>query len=245
MVNAYLLPIGDTVSSAWDKVKGSKKTFWAAIGITVLIGFAIGFISGLLSNYSDIAAGIVNFIGQVVTTLLQMGLLYLGILRGRDAPINFKMMFRAFETPIILRIIGVYIIQFLIFLPVSIIFVFLPIIVYGGEIGNVLSSGLTLSNFLLIAWFVIGALVAIFITLRLMLSMGFVVDQGVNSWSAVKKSFKATRCNELRLLGILVFQIVMIILGVIPLLIGLIWTLPFVLIIYGVTYRKLLANLNA
>lgn len=236
------LPVGETLGRAWDKVRGAKKPFWAAIGLTLLIGFGIGFLSGLLSHVSDMLSLLCNLAGQLVNTLLQMGLLYMGIQRAKDLPINFRQVFRAFDLPIAARVIGVYLIQFLIFLPITFVFIVLPMIFLGGDIAMILSSGASLASFLLVSWYLIGVLACIYLTLRMFISMGFVLETGMNSWQAVKQSFAATRHHELSLLAIVLFQILAIIIGALPVLLGLIWTLPFALIIFGMVYKNLTIN---
>ena len=40
----YVLPINETLATAWHKVKGAKGSVWAALGIIFLIGFGLGLI---------------------------------------------------------------------------------------------------------------------------------------------------------------------------------------------------------
>lgn len=241
---AFLLPVEETISASWGRVSGAKGSIWAAIGITFAIVFAIGFITGFIGSLSNILGAIFNLVGQIISTLLQLGLLYLGIQRAKNAPINFRQVFRGFEKPIALRVIGVYVIQFLIFLPLVIIFMLVPILIFGEDLGEVFTSGLTPQNIMLVSWCVLGGLIGLFITLRLILSMGFVLDMGADPWPAIKMSYEATRGNFFRLLAIFLFQIVVFILGAIPLGIGLIWVLPLVVIVYGMVYKNLLVNLS-
>lgn len=242
---AYLLPVSETIQAAWEKVGGSKKSFWAAIGVSILIAFGIGLVAGLLSNISDLLAGLVNFIGQIISTLISMGILYMGIQRAKNAPINYKQMFYAFESPIAIRIIGVYVIQFLIFFPLTLLFIFVPMVIFGNALGDTFSSGLNAANFFLVSWILLGVLISLYITLRLLLSMAFVLDQKSTSWTAIKQSYFASRGNEWRLLAILFFQILTILIGGLLLGIGLIWAIPYTMILYGLTYKNLLANLNS
>jgi len=240
----YLLPVKETIRSAWDKLYGAKTTFWIAIVISFLIAFGIGLLAGITSSFSDFLTGLINLISQLVSMLISMGLLYIGIQRAKNAPINFKQMFYAFNFPIALRIIGVYAIQFLIFFPLTLLFILIPMIIFGTAMGDAISSGLTLPKVGFIIWGLIGFIITVYLTLRMVLSMGFVLETGVNSWQAIKMSFTVTKHNEWRLLLILIFQIAALIIGAIPLGIGLIWTLPLTLIIYGEVYQRLRVNLN-
>jgi uncharacterized membrane protein len=160
-------------------------------------------------------------------------------LRARDEPIHYKQIFRGFEQPIALRIIGVYVLQCLIFLPLMMLGVILPIAIYGEAINNTINSGISFSSFLIVSWFLLSIIITIYLAIRMMFSMAFVVDQGTDPWPAIKKSFQITRCNELPLLAILICQIAIFLISGLALLIGLIWTLPLILIIYGMAYNKL------
>jgi hypothetical protein len=214
----YLLPVEDTIRSSWGKVKGSKASFWAALAISILISIGFGLITGVLSNISEFLSNLVGLIGQFINTLISMG-----ILRAKNAPINFKQMFYAFNKSLAIKVILLYLLQMLIFLPLVLIFIFVPMMVFGTAIGDTLSSGFSLGNFMLASWIVLGILVGIYLMLRLLLSMGFILDKGVGPWSAIKMSFTASKNNELRLFAIVAFQILAIIIGAIPFGIGLIW----------------------
>jgi uncharacterized membrane protein len=54
-------------------------------------------------------------------------------------------------------------------------------------------------------------------------------------------SFRVSFGNELRLLTILVIQLIALMVGGLLLGIGLIWAMPFSLIAYGMTYKKIRA----
>ena len=95
--NNYLLPVWDLVGYSWKKVSGSKGTFWAFIGICILI--MLGFL--LVQKLAHPISHLIIFIGQIISYLLQMGLIYLGIRRAQDLPISYPMGFRAFEKPVI------------------------------------------------------------------------------------------------------------------------------------------------
>lgn len=239
----YLLPIKETIVSGWEKVSGAKGTVWAVLGISLLIGFGIGIVAGLASILSEYLSMAVNFAGQLVTTLLQIGLLYIGIRRGRNEDITYKQVFRAFEQPIALRIIGVYALQFLIYLPLMILFMILPMLYFGPDLSAAFTSGLTPPTLILVAWSLIGGLAFLYITLRIVLSMGLVIDKGVNPWPAIKMSFAATRDNVGRIFVLLLFQMLILIAAALTLGIGLIWMIPYSLTIYGTAYNKLLVNI--
>lgn len=235
MEQAYLIPVGDTISTAWEKVKGSKGSVWAALGIFFLIMIGFGILQAI-TKPTPILMNAIMVIGQVIQYLLQMGLIYIGIKRAFELPVSYQLMFRTFESDVTLRIIGLYLLEMLIFIPFGII----GVIGYLIGISSIPFGGLIC--FLLIILAVLGT---IYVSIRISLSAALVLDRKLNPWSAIKKSFEATRSNFWRLIGILIIQVLILILSIIPLGVGLIWSLPFILVCYGVIYKNLSINISS
>ena len=86
----------------------------------------------------------------------------------------------------------------------------------------------------------LGAIILTFyLAMRLYLAKGIVLDQQVGPWAAIKKSFRATKYNVWRLIGLTLLNAIILLVSVIPLGIGLIWSLPYLFINYGMVYRRL------
>lgn len=244
--NFYRIPVIDTIKLAWSKVDGAKGSFWAALGIMFLVIFAFGFLEGLFEESAPILTGILKVVGGLVNFLLQIGVLYMGIQRAKDLPINYKQMFIAFELDMGLRAIGTYILQAIIFI-VPMLLIFIPTIllatgatVAGGE--PVAAS--TGAKIVIALCYIVAILLMVYLSIRLYISMGFVLDQRANPIDAIKSSFAATKGNVWNLIGIAILQFLILIVSIIPIGIGLIWTLPFVFILYGVLYKNLLVNVK-
>jgi len=227
----YQLPIEETLKTAWHKVSGSKSTFWIAIIIVFFIMFALGAISALLPKQ---IGAIFNIAIQIVSYLLQMGLIYIGIKRAQDLPLSFGLMFRAFNGGIALKLIGLYFLQAII--------LFIPVLCCIIGLFLTATTSQSYNTLLAIILFSIGILSSFYLGIRLMLSMAFVIDTETGPVNAVRLSFQATQCNFWHLLLIMLIQSLIIIVSAIPLGIGLIWTLPFALINYGVIYKSLTTN---
>jgi hypothetical protein len=242
MKTSPLSPIKSLLTEAWHSVHGAKTDIWIAAGITLLVGFVAGFIAGLVTPLSQQLAAFVNWIGQILTTLLQMGILYIGIMRAKGMPIDYKQVLRPFEKSILWKVIGLYLIEFFIFLVLFVIFGFLPTVFLNGQVNTVLHSGLNLANLLLIAWFIIGFFVTLFIALRLFLAFAFTLDQGTRPIEAIKRSIRATNHSEWPLFVLVCCHFLALFVGMLLALIGLIWAVPFALILYGTVYKKLMQN---
>ncbi len=231
--NTYLLPIGETLGMAWDKVKGTKGSFWAAILVTFVIVLGLGFFDGVIKVVAPKIEPFITIIVQVIGFLLQMGVMYLGIRRAQELPITYRMMFRTFEGSIAIRAIAVYILQMIILIIPVALMIFAA--VYVGNSGGPWGAVAVLLG-------LIGFVLTVFLCVRMMLSMAFVLDKGTNPWPAITQSFASTKNNFWRLIAIFIAQAIIIIISAIPLGIGLIWTLPFAYILYGLVYKNLTLN---
>ncbi|OGT60637.1 MAG: hypothetical protein A3E85_02730 [Gammaproteobacteria bacterium RIFCSPHIGHO2_12_FULL_45_12] len=226
----YLLPVCDTIADAWKKVRGAKATLWGAVFMVGLIGFCFGLIVNLVKAASPALGGIVGIITQVILFLLQAGFIYISIERARDLPISFKQVFRGLKYHYAIRIIGLYLLQMIVLLPVALLGTASSFIVGPfGLLGTILM--------------VVCACAGIYIGIRMVLSIGMVVEKGINPWPAIKLSFKATQENFWNILILSVMQGIILFAGALALLIGLIWALPLVVLCYGVMYTRLQVNL--
>lgn len=228
----YLLPISETMSIAWNKVKGAKASIWGAFGLIFVIMFCLGLLDGLVKASAPTIEPMTNIIVQIIGFLLNMGLMYIGIQRGKDAPIAYTQIFRAFEGRIAIRAIAVYLLQVILFIA--------PICVVIG--GVILTSFNQQSLAFLIGGIsttIIGVISIIYLAVRISFAMAFVLDQVSNPWQSIKQSFMITRSNFWRICWLFILQTLIVLVSMIPLGIGLIWTLPFTVILYGVIYLKL------
>jgi len=225
--SAYKIPVWDTITTAWHKVHGSKKTFWAAIGVMFLIIIGIAILQGIASFIGGkVPANIISGIGNAFLTILEFGFIFMGIYRAANLPINYKQLFLALNWQIIFYLIGLYVIKFLIYIPVAIVI----------AIGTMLMPSMLPISMLL---FIIAFIAGLIISVRLIIALPLVLDQRMKPWDAIKTSFEKTRHNFWHIIGIFFLQVCIIAISMIPLGIGLIWTIPFSLINFGLVYRRL------
>lgn len=225
------LPVWDTIKAAWDKVSGFKSSFWAALGLIFVIMFAIGVLEGITERVMFIS-GLLGIIGSVLGYFLQMGLIYMGIARAKDSPISYKLVFSTFNMQIALYLIGLYILQTLIFI--------IPFIIGAAGFflcmaGNVFAT--SIGTLLIIA----SIICTIVIAVRLSLAMAYVLDTLSAPLAAIKSSIAATEGNFWNLVGIYLLQLIILFVSML-LIIGWIWSLPLMFICYGMIYKTLRAN---
>lgn len=230
---SYLLPVWETISIAWEKVKGTKASIWAALILIFLIIGGLAILSVTAKHFLPSLSVAIDIITQVISFLLQMGMLYIGIQRAFDLPVSYTQMFRALQPAIAIRLIGVYLLETLLLIPfMAISFGGYGILVYTQ------SSSIIISAILMF----IGFIGIFYLAFRLSLCIAFVLDKGSNPWQAIKQSYASTRSNIWRIVAVLIIETIILIISVIPLGIGLIWSLPFAAILYGVVYKNLMLN---
>jgi len=230
--NTYSLPVMETVKTAWAKVSGVKGSIWAILGIVFVAQLIVGFIGGLGARGGAIDI-IFSIIGSLIQIMAGASLIYIGIRRAQDMPVQYKMVKEVLTGRIILFLILLYILQVVIFIPAGIL---LGIGIWLAHMQAEPSLGMQLIG----ALFCLAAsLIFIFLAIRMWLAYGTVVDKKLNPWEAIKLSFKATKGNVWNLIGIY-FMNVLIVLGcAITVGIGLIWGLPWLFILYGEAYKRL------
>lgn len=234
MNGTYLIPIRDTIETAWQKVSGSKLPIWGAFGLVFLIMFCFGLVSGAMQFFTPKLAWVFGAIMELFGVLLQAGILYLGIQRAKDSPIAANLVFRAVNSSLAWKVIAVMILVVLILV--------IPILFEVAGLFLTITQQNTLLQVVGCIISLISSIAIIYLAIRMKLSIGFVVDRESDPWQAIQQSFNATRCNVWRLIGIYLIQALIVFISAIPLGIGLIWTIPFSLILYGTMYQRLSQN---
>lgn len=235
--NTNAFSVFETVTTAWDKVKGSKAAFWAVLGCIILLEVFLK-VFDKIAEYTE--NGLISFLLGifaiaffVMVTMLFWGVLYLGIRRASGEQIHFDMIKHVFDAMLFLKVILLYL---LIGIPLGILYL-IPMGLHalaepGTGFGAVLSI---IAAVLYIAYLVI----MIFVLIRLYLAKLHLIALKGNPWEAIKISYAATESHVWQLIGLMLLNCGILIISIIPLGIGLIWSLPYLYINYGIVYRRL------
>lgn len=229
--NTYRLPIEETLKSSWQKVSGSKGIIWIAFAIVFLLTIGINIVGGIFSIFTPKAAFVINLLGSIATSLLTIGITYIGIKRAQDLPISYNLMLKVLEGATIWRVVGTYFL--------TIIIIAIPI---GIGFGLTTLAAMANSQLLPSLLMILFGLAAIYVSVRVGLGMAFVLDKDMNPWEAIKSSFRVTQGNFWRIIAIYIILELIVIISALPLGIGLIWTIPYSLIMYGSVYKNLSVN---
>lgn len=98
---------------------------------------------------------------------------------------------------------------------------------------------LLLMYLLILIGFILLVIPGIYLMIAYSQSMLLVADKGLSPWQALESSRKAVGHNWFGIFGVMIVLWFIVALSMIPLGIGLIWTMPLVLIAMGVIYRNM------
>jgi hypothetical protein len=236
------LNISEVIKQSWTKVSGSKKSFWVILSCVFLlqlasitIGKGMKYLLEVMSLVALLAT--INLVLKIFRLILTWGLAYLGIKRAQDSNINYNMVGYVFDAKLILNLCGMYILEFLILLPATLLLIW-PLIVEE----NFNLNGNAIFNMSVVTSLIAGAISMLYLLMRLYLTSTIIIAEKIGPIMAIKRSFKVTKAHVWQLLGLNIFNLLILFLSLIALGIGLIWTLPYVFICYGVVYKKLVLN---
>lgn len=226
------LPVGDTIKTAWKNIYGVKSTIWAAVLVSIVISIVLGFVTTFFGKVIPFIGFLCSIASSIIYLLITLGIYYIGIQRAKGAPCFYKQMFTSLQTNIGLSLVGVIILQFIILLIpaiISLIGGFIHAAIAGSGIGPLISAIV----------FAIAIFTGIYLFLSMHLAAAYVLDKNDGPINAIKHSFNATRSYLLELFAIyFLFAIIYFLLSL-PLLIGLIWGIPFGYVLYGEVYKRL------
>lgn len=209
MAGEYELRFGDVLSEAWAKVKGAKGTFWLAILLFMLVNIAVGFTTGFILTF---------VIGQKFPLL--SGVLSQVIVIAITTPITAGLgilgIRRAADASI--RASSIF--------------------DYYGKIVPLFFTMLLLYIMVTIGYLLL-ILPGIYLTVAYMFAMPLVVEKDLSPWQALEASRKAVTKRWFTVFGIFITLMIILSFSMLPLFIGLIWSIPWAGIVVGIMYRNI------
>ncbi|MBU3058036.1 hypothetical protein [Pseudomonas indica] len=210
----YDFSIGDLLSEAWQRTKGTKGIILGGFIIFYVVMFVamtvVGFVFGLVGMMNPDSLGAM-IVGQLVVTIIATAATYpflaginmVGIRRAADQPVTFNEIFSHFGRTVPLIVAGLLML----------------LLIYVGM-------------FLLI-------IPGIYLSVAYMLALPLVVERGLSPWQALEASRKAISQHWFKCFGLFLLLGLILSLSAIPLGIGLIWTIPLFVVSIGVLYRTI------
>lgn len=209
----YEFSIGDVLSEAWEKTSGAKWVIQVAFFyyFLVIIGVVVvmGTAVALLMGASDDVA-----FSVVMELVIQLGLnlIIMPIAMG-IAILGIK---RSVDAPIIAG----------------------SIFGYFSKMFSLLAT-LILMYIMIVIGLLLLVLPGIYLAVAYYMAMPLVVEKGMSPWQALETSRKAITHRWFSVFGLFLILGIIVFVSAIPLGLGMIWTLPMMIIAFGILYRNM------
>lgn len=267
----------ETIKTAWQQVQGTKRAYWSVWLLMVLadvffgsIHFATLLAAPLFNAYTitTVILILINTVNYIIFYILSWGLLYIGVQRAFNQPVRFATIKHVFDIKLFFKMLGVFILEFLILLPALCLIVWPT--VYEQFIANPVILTHHLFSLSVAVSYIVGLVLFVYLTTRFHLGVIITIVEKCNPWTAIQLSFKATKSKVWKLLGLFLLNSLMIAAGLILFvtallvlphvthelastklallivsalpMIGFIWLLPYVVINMGVVYKRLVVD---
>ncbi len=206
----YQLSVGQVFSDAWELTKGAKGTIWLALIVHQLV--IIGVVMVLSFIMGMLGLGAQAIIPQVIITFVAIVLVALPLMAG-------------------VMLIGI---NRSVSQPISVGLLFgnwskaVPLVIC-----YFLVTVLTIIGFLLFS------LPGIYLSVAYMLAMPLIVEKGMGPWQAMETSRKGITKRWFTVFLIFIALMFVLFISMLPMGIGLIWSVPFSVMVIGVMYRNI------
>jgi len=217
--------IADTIKTAWDIIKKNFVTIIIYSVLAVLALIIIQLVNFIFNSTSDLTVQLILFF----LLLIMQGYTTLGLYKLIFTLIDSE--FYEFEFSQIVPTMRMV----LSYITISLIFAFI-VTTYNFFVIDIWLKDYPATQK---AANVLGGLVLMYLALRYMFCVCFIVDDDSGPFESLSQSFALTKGNLIKIILVLLISIALIALGFIALIIGIIITYPLVNIILVVTYRKL------
>jgi uncharacterized membrane protein len=210
----YRFQISEVLNEAWEKTSGAKGTFWLAIIIYIAISMGLSIVSQIF------LAVVASLTANNETIVIVFSIL-------------FQLLFNIILLPVGMGLI-------LLGLRRS-----ADVSIQAGSIMGHYSSMFRLffTYLLMTVMILIGFLLliipGIYLSVAYYFAMPLVTEKGLRPWEAMEISRKTVSKRWFTMFFFFIVLSLIIIVSMIPLGIGLIWTLPMSLIAYGIIYRNM------
>ena len=214
MAGNYEFSALDTISEAWNNIKGIKRY---VIGTGLLMYVAMGIIIGIMSvvggvsmDPSDPAAqpsGLMMLVMQIAIMAIVMpfggGLFIICLKHLQGRPVAFGDVFAAFAKT------G----------PFLVAFILIMLMIGVGMILLVIP--------------------AIYLSYCYFMVLPLMLDRDLGPWQAMEASRKASTKSWFRIFGMYLLLMLIMFISMIPLGIGMIWSMPLMVMSFAVMYQKM------
>ncbi|NTV14428.1 MAG: hypothetical protein HGA96_10935 [Desulfobulbaceae bacterium] len=205
----YDFTIGAVLKEAWQKTSGVKGPLWGAGSMVFLVMTLAIIAMALVVRTLDLETG-----GIALSAALQIT--FTVALYPFLAGVMMIGIRRSVDLPVNWKMAFGY---FSYLLPVVIASFLLTIMTFLG--------------------FLLLLIPGIYLSLGYMLTIPLIVEKGMGPWQAMEASRKAIHQHWFKIFGLYLTMGIIYILSMIPLFLGVIWTLPMFVMVGGILYREI------
>ncbi len=212
----YDFEVMEVIREAWEKTKGAKGSIWAGF---IIFYVGLGIVMTLFSlplAFLGMSAG--ESESMLAITMALNFLIQLGS-TGLMIPMMAGMMMigvrRSVDQPFNFKFCWAY---FKWFLPLFIAYLVMTLLMSIG--------------------FILLIIPGIYLSIAYTMTMPLILEKGLKPWEALETSRKAIGNRWFKIFGIYCLMGLIYLLSIIPLGIGLIWTIPMFFVLQGILYRN-------
>lgn len=216
----YDFSIGSVLSEAWDKTRGSKWVFNLSFSfyfaVIIVVMMVVEFITINLLSTSSIGTDPSQMMSGImfvpIALQLSANLIILPMVMGL-AMMGIR---RSVDAPISSAMV------FKFFSKMLPLFVTM-LLIYA----------------LVIIGLVLFVLPGIYLMIAYYMAMPLVVEKGMSPWQAMETSRKAISHRWFSVFGLFIVMVLTVVISAIPLGVGMIWTVPMMVIAFSILYRNM------
>ncbi len=216
----YDFSIGTIISEAWAKTSGSKWTIHMSFLLYIIVMFVLMMAIGMVTANFVMVGDVGGVPGEVPGDMIFMQII-----------IQLGMNLIILPMVMGLLMIGV---RRSVDAPIKATMVFR----YFSKMIQLFVT-MVLMYLLVIIGFILLVLPGIYLLVAYYMALPLVVEKGMSPWRALETSRKSVTHHWFSFTGLFIVFMIILTVSMIPLGIGLIWTLPMMVIAYGIVYRNM------
>jgi DNA-directed RNA polymerase subunit RPC12/RpoP len=205
----YDFSIGAILKEAWQKTHGVKGPLWGGILVVILAMLGLSTVLGLLAGQFGSTGS-----GAALAAALQITLTI--AMYPFLAGIMMIGIRRSVDLPVNWKLAFGYFSYLL------------PIVISVFLTGILTSLG-----------FMLLIIPGIYLSLAYLLTIPLIVDQGLGPWQAMEASRKAISKHWFKVFGLYFVMVLVYLVSMIPLGLGMIWTMPMLIMVGSILYREI------
>lgn len=215
LARGYDFSIGDVIQEAWQRISGIKGMVFGGLVVYSVAVQSVSFVLGLLLGLVGTATGTTDTVGLLVLQLV------IGILAGTVgypflAGINMMGIRRAADQPVS----------------------FNEMFSHFGRFLPLLCTGLLMTLLVYLGMFLL-VIPGIYLSIAYMLAIPLTIERNLSPWQALEASRRAISQHWFKVFGLFTVLGLLMMVSIIPLGIGLVWTVPMTIVSVGILYRTI------